>query len=165
MHSSTDQWDWSVLGPLALREAGLVLTAHHDAEDAAQDALVRAWRARHRCTGVPAAYVKAIARNEALRLATRRSPTPHDDPFAACPAAAVEAPADDVVHMRLEVSRALDRLPPYDRLLVTLYYGLDESAARVANRLEMKEATVRVRLFRARKTLRAILEEWGDATA
>ena len=159
MNAHTDQWDWSALGPLALREAGLVLTSHHDAEDAAQDALVRAWRARHRCTGRPAAWIATIARNEARRVASRRSPTPLDDPLAACTAGAVQPPADDRVHDRLEVSRALDRLPPYDRLLVTLYYGLDESAGQVANRLELNEATVRVRLFRARKTLRAILEE------
>lgn len=159
MHTIADQWDWSVLCVRAMSEARRVLPSHHDAEDAAQDALVRAWRARDNCTDRPTAWIGAIARNEALRTAGRRTPTPHDDPSLAEPGTLLAQFDHDRLEDRLDVNRALDRLHPYDRLLVALYYGADVSAKEVANRLGSTESTIRVRLFRARKRLRAILEE------
>ena len=159
MHSIAEPWDWSALCHRAMRETRRVLPCHHDAEDAAQDALVRAWRARSTCTDRPAAWVATIARNEALRTATRRVPTPHEDPFAASPDDGVRHGDHESILDRVDVGRALDRLGPYDRTLVALYYGADVSAKEAAKRLGSNEATIRVRLFRARKALRAVLEE------
>jgi RNA polymerase sigma-70 factor (ECF subfamily) len=159
MHSPADEWDWSVLRLRALRETRRVLSSHDDAEDAAQDALLRAWRARAACADQPSAWVRAIARREALRTAAKRLPIPHADPFDARPEAAVVPSEEDRALTRIDVGRALDRLRPYDRCVVAAYYGADISAMEVAKRLGSTEATVRVRLFRARKRLRAVLEE------
>ena len=41
-----DSWDWVGLRASCLRETRRVLASEHDAEEAAQDALLRAWRGR-----------------------------------------------------------------------------------------------------------------------
>src|SRR4051794_30860248 len=42
-------WDWNELRRSAFATSLRVLQSPHDAEDAAQEALLRAWRARGRC--------------------------------------------------------------------------------------------------------------------
>src|SRR4051794_7922263 len=73
-------WDWKHVHRLALREARAVLGQGPDAEDAAQEAAIRAWRRRATCREAPAGWIRAIARNEALRVAGRhRDEAPLDD--------------------------------------------------------------------------------------
>src|SRR5436190_3777383 len=86
-------WDWTSVHQLALRETRRVLGAGPDAEDAAQDAAIRAWRRRATCHDAPGAWIRTIARNEALRIARRRR---HETPLetASWEQAAAHAPAD-----------------------------------------------------------------------
>src|SRR5258705_564498 len=65
-------WDWASGHHLALREARSVLGSGPDAEDAAQEAAMRAWRRRATCRDAPGAWIRTIARNEALRTVGRR---------------------------------------------------------------------------------------------
>src|SRR4051794_41348361 len=65
-------WDWATVHRLALREARTILGPGPDAEDAAQEAAMRAWRRRATCRDAPGAWVRTIAQNEALRTAGRR---------------------------------------------------------------------------------------------
>src|SRR6478672_6715300 len=69
---TTENWDWARVHGLALGETRRVLGVGSEAEDAAQEATIRAWRRRATCHGAPAAWVRAIARNEALRVIDRR---------------------------------------------------------------------------------------------
>src|SRR4051812_50121419 len=62
-------WDWATVHRLALREARTILGAGPDAEDAAQEAAMRAWRRRATCRDAPGAWGRTIAHNEALRTA------------------------------------------------------------------------------------------------
>jgi DNA-directed RNA polymerase specialized sigma24 family protein len=66
--------DWSHAREVCLRETRRVLRGYDDAEEAAQEALLRAWRYRsgHRNSSAWAAWLARIARNEALRWAGRR---------------------------------------------------------------------------------------------
>src|SRR5947208_11749441 len=63
-------WDWSWARALCLREAQRVLGRNAAAEDAAQEAVIRAWRQQARCRTPerPDPWIATIARREALRL-------------------------------------------------------------------------------------------------
>jgi RNA polymerase sigma-70 factor (ECF subfamily) len=61
--------------------------------------------------------------------------------------------------VRLDVARALKRLSDSERLLLLLRYEQGWSHPQIAARLDIPEATARVRLHRAQKRLRALLDE------
>jgi RNA polymerase sigma-70 factor (ECF subfamily) len=154
-------WRWDYLRQRCLRETSRILRRREDAEEAAQEALLRAWRLRHRCRHPEsnAAWVAQIARNEALRLRARRrlqaGPTslPGGEPIQPEQAAAGESELLD----RLSWQDALAHLPPEDRALVVLCYAGDITQASLANALGMPEVTVRVRLHRIRNRLGQVI--------
>jgi RNA polymerase sigma-70 factor (ECF subfamily) len=126
--------------------------------DAAQEAMLRSYRARTRCLTpeAPQAWVRAIARREALRLIARR-------PGQAVPSDELE----DHGHEDDDVERVLDRLGAQsalaqvdlsDRVLLLRRYVLDQSSREIAADLAIAPATVRVRLHRAIKAVRAAEE-------
>lgn len=144
-----------------LREAGRVLP-RADAEEAVQEALVRAWRRRHSCRTpeAPLPWVLEITRNETRRQLVRRSLrmgrelVGHEGR---------EPQADDAelagATTRVTVEQALLRLDETDRRALHLRYDEDLTQPEVARRLGMPEGTVKVRLHRARLRLREMLEE------
>ncbi len=151
-----DSWDWDVLRAVCLRQARAILREGAAAEDAAQEALLRAWRRRARCERGedPRAWVGAIARREALRIAARRAELPID----------VESPAtgpspEPPILLRLDVREAIKQLPATDREILTRRFWGDMTCRETARTLGMAEATVRVRLHRLRSTLRKTLTE------
>ncbi len=126
-----------------------------EAEDAAQEAAIRAWRYHARCRDRtdPRAWVAAIARHEALRVSTTRqrrsevliSELPdHGDDCARL------AGVED----RAAMLDALGVLRPADRALVWLRYGCDLTQPAIAHALGLPEGTVKIRLHRARARLR-----------
>lgn len=142
-----------------LRTLYLVCGSRDEAEDLAQDAFVRAcerWD-RVRAMANPVGYVYRTALNRyrsALRrigVAMRRRP--------AASAADALAAADQ----RDELRRALAQLPEGQRAALALVEWLgmsDEEAGRI---LGVEPVTVRVRISRAHKALRPILEGSRDA--
>lgn len=151
-------WDWELLRRSCLSEARRVLRDPYEAEEAVQEALTRAWRQRHRCRErhAPNAWLRRIARNEALRLVERKRVHAELTPEAEAAASVGEGPEDAVVE-RLSVDRALEELSPQERELVSLRYRLDLTQAEIARLLKIPEATVRVRLHRIRKRLHAVM--------
>jgi RNA polymerase sigma-70 factor, ECF subfamily len=145
-----------------MREARRWLSEPDDAEEAVQEALVRAWRARPTTAGLesPTAWTLQITRNEALRVLERRNrlharelPEEH----------AVEPISEDV---RLDdlvsataTAQAVAALDPDERRLIGLRYVRDLSQPEVARHLDLPEGTVKVRLHRVRGRLRKALEE------
>jgi RNA polymerase sigma-70 factor (ECF subfamily) len=121
------------------------------AEDAAQEAFLRAFRAlpRYRQQSSFAAWVRTIAVNSAIDLVRRRRP---EVPVA-------EHTARTGEEKRLEdadlLRRALATLAPTDReiLLARELEGIGDEA--IARRLGLTVTSVRVRVHRARKKLRA----------
>jgi RNA polymerase sigma-70 factor, ECF subfamily len=154
-------WDWAGLRSRCLREARRVLP-RADAEEAVQEALVRAWTRRHACRTpeAPAPWVLEIARNETRRLLERRSrrfqraPVEPDPPEPA-----LEDDALTAATTRVTVQQALARLTDVDRRVLRLRYAHDLTQAEVARRLGVPEGTVKVRLHRARRRLRTMLED------
>jgi RNA polymerase sigma-70 factor (ECF subfamily) len=143
---------------LALRLVG----TPSDAEEVAQDAFVRAWRALpgFRAEAAFGTWLHRIVSRLALdrreRLVTRaRRETPTAEPPDIAPESPDEPPAEGDAAGRLE--RLLARLPERARAAVVLYYYEDQSVLEVARRLGVPENTVKTLLARARTTLR---EAW-----
>ena len=119
-----------------------------DAEDAAQEAIIRAWRKRAACAGAPEPWVRTIAAREALRILARRREAPLEE--------APEAPDrhdEDLALERLAVRAELARLPEADRRLLYATYWEGLTGADLSRRLGRPEATIRVRLHRIRGQL------------
>jgi RNA polymerase sigma factor (sigma-70 family) len=142
---------------VALRETRRMLGNGPDAPDAAQEAMLRAYRARSRCLTpeAPQAWVRAIARREALRLIAHRpglealAPGLEDQP----------APGSEDAQRvldRLTAQSALAQVEAADRALLLRRYVLDQTSREIAAELAISPATVRVRLHRAIKAVRQI---------
>src|SRR3954447_18930986 len=157
--------DWLRLRQYCLAEALRVLRNREDAEEAAQEALLRAWRhraSRRSANWLP--WVRAIARNEALRIAARRARFAQrgvrevgeaPDPGA--------APDLEGVVESLSVAALLRPLKQHERDLLRLRYEEDLTNPEIARRLGMPEGTVKVRLHRLRGRLKAGIDEAGIA--
>ena len=123
----------------------------HDAEDAMQDAFVKAFRNLHtlRDANQVRAWLLQIARRTCIDHQRRRRPTaPIPEEVAA--AVPEKAAAEDL-------HRAIARLPEEYRETITLYYLDGRSCAAVGQSLGITEAAVRQRLVRARLMLHDFL--------
>ena len=124
-----------------------------EAEDIAQDALLRAWRRRSTLREADRRnqWLATIVRNEAFRQHARVRPDPigtietHEGAEDAQVLATVE---------RADLHAALKVLSEKDRELLELRYSEDLTQSAIAARLGIPEGTVKVRLHRARNKLR-----------
>jgi RNA polymerase sigma-70 factor, ECF subfamily len=154
-------WDWAWLRLGCLREARRLLPGA-EAEEAVQEALVRAWRLRNACRApeAPLPWMLEITRNESRRLLARRAR--RIDRELVDPASLdSEAEHGELVQTttRVTVEQALRRLADDDRRLLRLRYSEDLTQAEVARRLGVPEGTAKVRLHRARRRLRRLLDD------
>src|SRR4051812_37838655 len=71
---SPTSWDWAELRSYCFSQALQVVGNRESADEAAQEAIVRAWRHRDSCRQPerPFGWLRQIAHNEAVRLAARR---------------------------------------------------------------------------------------------
>ena len=144
----------------AYRLAGFILGDAREAEDATQDALVRAWRQRSslRTLDSAQAWFDRILVNVCRdRLRRRRprvrwtdvdegTPSPAADPFAALIA-------------RDAVLGAVVSLPVDQRIVLVLRYWADLPVDAIADRLGVPAGTVKSRLHYAMRALRAALAD------
>lgn len=126
-----------------------------EAEDIAQDALLRAWRRRStlRDSDRRNQWLATIVRNEAFRQHARVRP----DLTAAIELH--EGAEDEQVLAAVEsadLHAALELLSKRDRELLEMKYEEDLTQATIARRLGIPEGTVKVRLHRARNKLRVL---------
>lgn len=126
-----------------------------EAEDIAQDALLRAWRRRStlRDSERRNQWLATIVRNEAFREHARVRPDP------AATLELREGAEDDQVLATVETAdlhAALEGLSERDRTLLEMRYEEDLTQGMIARRLGIPEGTVKVRLHRARKKLRTL---------
>jgi RNA polymerase sigma-70 factor (ECF subfamily) len=153
-------WDWAALRSRCLHEARRLVSGS-DAEEAVQEALVRAWTRRHACRSpdAPLPWMLEITRNESRRLLARRGR--YRPPVAEPDLCEAEIDEDEtaIATTRIAVEQALARLDDADQRVLRLRYGADLTQADVARRLGMPEGTAKVRLHRARGRLRAMLED------
>lgn len=150
---SSDSWDWDEVRRLCLSFAFRFARNRAEAEDIAQDSMVRAWRKRTtlRNPGARKAWLAKIVRNEALRELSRKRPAPTDtlDDWQGRDDERVLATVE-----RADLHAALESLNKRDRQLVRLRYDEDMTQEAIAHRLGMPLGTVKVQLHRVRAKLR-----------
>ena len=152
---------------MAFRVAYLVLGDAAEAEDATQEAFVRAYGALNRFReGEPfRPWLLRIATNAARnrrRSAGRRAGLQLRAEAAAPREAASSAEAAVLAaERRRELVEAVNALPPDDRLVIGARYFLDLSEAEIAALAGVPRGTVKSRLSRARARLARHLDAGG----
>jgi RNA polymerase sigma-70 factor, ECF subfamily len=136
------------------------------AEDLVHEVFVRLPSAIQRFEGGSSlrTYLISIAANHArhhLRAATRRRKAMAR--FAEEPMAAPHTPEHEArrAELALALTRALDLLPMEQRVAFVLCDVEERTSREAAEITSVPEATVRTRVFHARRKLRAVLEEEG----
>jgi RNA polymerase sigma factor (sigma-70 family) len=154
--TSGNDWDWGNVRALCLRETRRLLGSSSAADDAAQDATLRAWRHRGRCRtpATPEPWIKTIARREALRTLAQYAELSIDDHE-------IADTRQEMGHLvdSLDVRRAVSGLDSQDRRLLIGHYWQDLPNSELAMQLGLAEVTIRVRLHRLRRRLRDIMVE------
>jgi len=153
---------------LAFRTAYIITGSAAEAEDAAQDAFVKAYRAlgRFRTGAEPRPWLLRIVANEARNRARSAGRRLHlelrlvegfrqGDAAPSPEAAAVEA--DE----RRRLIGLVNQLDYNDRLIIASRYFLDLSGEETAAALGIPEGTVKSRLSRALARLRERVEQGG----
>ena len=148
--------EWGTILRLCHIEARRILGPGARADDAAQEAIIRAWRHWDRRSHPDAVsgWVRTIARREAYRIAGHERRETLTD--------ALEAPPCDDASRGIEavdLRSALRRIDRRDRQLLLARYWQELPHAETARRLGLTEATVRVRLHRLHNHLRTVLTE------
>ena len=161
---------------LLFRSARSILKSDAETEDAVQDAYLNAWRAlgTFRDDAKLSTWLVRIVLNEALKRVRRRaSNVVMFDSGAAVgdgqPEASMEADHDqqpDLVASRAEMRRLMeariDELPELFRTVFMLRAVEEMTVEEVSAALDIPEATVRTRFFRARSQLRESLSRDMD---
>ena len=142
--------------PQLYRNAYLLTTSPHAAEDLVQTALAKAYAAWWRVRGAsdPVAYVHGILIKSFLSDRRRRSSG--ELPTDRVPEGHVQ---DADPAQRLALMAALAELSDLDRAVVVLRYWEDRSVAETAAQLGLSVAAVRNRSLRALRSLRGLLAE------
>lgn len=154
------------------RLARRILRRHEDADDALQDAYVKAYRALDRFQdGRPFApwFLTIVARTalSALRQGKRRAVDSLDDPPSEGQIALAERVADPnqdpaLLEHRVLAARAFESLSDEHRAVLALRVDADLPYADIAAALEVPLGTVMSRLARARE---ALLERMNELTS
>ncbi len=131
------------------------------APDVTQEALIRAWRAMPRFRGEAAlgTWLHRITVNTAwtLRRRAARHETQQLDETIVDPSDGPER-AGELAETRAELGSAINQLTPGQRVVLVLRDVYGWSHAEVGRELGITQTTAKVRLHRARKRLRALLD-------
>lgn len=148
---------------LVYRIAFSVLRQHHEAEDATQETFLRVLRysSKLAAVGDPKTWLARIAWRVAVDRAKRRGPRyeiPLEDPGRGIDeVASTETPADEALQgsqFTAVLEKLIAALPEKLRQPLILSTIEEMTPREVAATLEINEAAVRSRVFRARQTLK-----------
>ena len=135
------------------------------AEDAAQESLVRVWRAlpKYDQRASLSTWIYTITRNRCLTAIERRRELDSlSDPAVEREAAVAQPVRPEAETDHLAVLRELvEALPERSRRVLTLFYYEERSVAEVAAMLGLPEGTVKTNLHRARAALAEKLRDLG----
>ena len=151
----TDAWfarEIEAAQPTMFRIAFAILRNRTDCEDAAQNAVLKAYR-RLPTLGdkkLFRTWLIRILKNVCFDLLRRRHPLVPLD--AHDPGYEMEVPD-------LDLNRAFDTLSPDERLAITLFYYEGYKCSEIAEITDVSEGTVRSRLSRARTALKEQLSD------
>ena len=136
-----------------------IVATEEDAWDVLQEVWLRVWRkvSGIRETSSFRAWVYAVAHNSAISHARHETRVDELHESAPVPDADDSAPTfdnDDAAR----IHRALDRLGPQQRQVLTLFFLEEFSQAEIAEILAIPKGTVKSRLYHARQALRSALD-------
>lgn len=133
------------------------------ADDVVQETMVKAWRALPDFDGaIPRAWLMKVARNTAISLLrTRRDQVRETSDFEDV-AAAGGGPATTTLDRAAldHLWSALGELDETSRSMVVMRELSGMTYEEIADVLDLPLATVKTRLFRARRTLQVTMKEW-----
>jgi RNA polymerase sigma-70 factor, ECF subfamily len=140
----------------SFRTACLILGNRFDAEEAVQEAFLRAWRFRASLAGgadyKPWLYrVVVNSCNSKLRQEIPHRDHRSDDDGLAVTSASGDTPAR--VALSADMARALQDLPLHLRVVIVLRYYADLSEREIATAIGRRQGTVKSRLHEARRLL------------
>lgn len=132
----------------------------HDAEDAWQNTVLKAWQQLRKLKSPKMfnLWVTRILLNEATNILRKRSRTPV--PYEYLPE--MEAPAQDVEQF-LAVQEQLQRIPEHQRQAVVLRFWLDLSLDEMALALDVPLSTAKTRLYQGIKAMGEKVRQEGIA--
>jgi RNA polymerase sigma-70 factor, ECF subfamily len=160
----------TLLAPLvepACQLAYSILRDWQEAEDAAQEAALKAWRAvarlREDTTSLRPWYLTIVA-NEARSRRRGRwwSVLRFADPPEANRGSASPGPEDEA-SLRTDLDRAMRRLTETDRLILTLHFYLDLPFEEVGRVVGLSPQAAKTRAYRATRSLRPALARRENA--
>jgi RNA polymerase sigma-70 factor, ECF subfamily len=148
---------------MAYRVALRLTSNHHDAQDVAQEALLAGWEnlAKFRADSSFSSWLYQIVTRRALNKVSRgRAVSLLELPLDVADPA--EEPAKQIErNLAVDaVTDALSALPFSQRVVVVLHHFEGLSYAEVASVTGSTEPAVRSHLFRARRALGTMLQEW-----
>lgn len=152
-----------------------MLANHEDAEEALADVFVKVWRSASKFRGDSkfTTWLYRIAANTArdrLRARKARPEVAMEDEVLS-EIATVGTTTVDPEQAAVDadeftrVEKAMQKLSEEDRLLVTLYHIQESSLEEIAEITGRNRSNLKVKLFRARRKLRAHLEELDRETS
>jgi RNA polymerase sigma-70 factor (ECF subfamily) len=149
----------ALIGPLVepgYRLAASMLENREEAEDAVQEATIKAWRNLHQLkdSEVARSWFFTIVANQCRTVRRGRW-------WSVVKLAAPEQPRtgpEDEVVQRTDLGRALGTLGPYDRLALYLRYYMDLPLNEVAAVLGVSETAAKSRIHRAAQGLKPAVE-------
>lgn len=153
-----EDWQWDEAHRFCVRIAHRYTNNPSEAEDIAQDALLRAWRRRStlRDSERRKEWLATIVRHEAFRQHERTRPDPVGE------IETQEGAEDERITSTVECAdlhAALEHLDEDDRQLLRLRYNEDLTQQAIARRLGLPDGTVKIRLHRLRLKLRVAMAE------
>jgi RNA polymerase sigma-70 factor (ECF subfamily) len=151
---------WLRLAPTLYSVAGGALDSREDADEAVQDALVRAFQNAGRFRGESSVTTWVVK----ILLNVCRDRQRHNRARPADPVAEMEAYADprdsmSAVDTRMDLEAALDELPAHQRLPIVLVDLLEYPVAEAADLLGVPTGTVKSRCSRGRARMLVTLRE------
>jgi RNA polymerase sigma-70 factor (ECF subfamily) len=183
---TTDKWsDESLIARVAegdRRAMQLLFTRHQQrvyrfvlrlvgnsatAEDIVSDVFIDLWRQAASFEGRAqfSTWLLAIARNKALSAMRRRIDQPLDAMAEAIPDPAITAEETlDASKRGAVLRKCLEQLSPAHREIIDLIYYHEKSVDEVSNIIGVPAATVKTRMFYARKRLAELVRAAGIAT-
>jgi len=145
----------AIHGRAMYRTAKGIVIDHHLAEDVVQDSLIKVWRSLDTFRGESSlrSWLLTITHNTAVSHLRRIREHAYE-----LPDIAVVRSEHDAAEIRTDMVEALAELDDLSRSIVVLCDVEGLSYAETAEVLDVTEATVRSRLFRARRKLISLLE-------